>query len=70
MAAISSVVNLLKHGDHIVAMEELYGGAKKYFSQIVTPNFNINISYVDLTDPGKVCFGSSTFCITVALIKL
>ena len=55
MGAISSIVSMLKAGDHIVAMDDLYGGTKTYLKKVVNANMGINTTYIDLTDPLKVC---------------
>ncbi len=46
MAAVSAVMNLLKSGDHVVAVEDLYGGTHRLFEKLLG-NFGINFSYVD-----------------------
>ena len=33
MAAITTVFQMLSVGDHVVAMDDLYGGTNKYFRQ-------------------------------------
>ena len=55
MGAISSIMSMLKVGDHIVAMDDLYGGTKTYQKKVANANMGINTTYVDLTDPQKVC---------------
>lgn len=51
MAAISTVFNLLKTGDHIVTSADLYGGTKIYLNQ-VADRLNIQTTFVaDVTDP-------------------
>ena len=40
-------LTLLKSGDHILAFDDLYGGTKKLFNQILNPSFDIQISYLD-----------------------
>ena len=55
MGAISSIMSMLKVGDHIVAMDDLYGGTKTYLKKVANSNMGINTTYVDLTDPQKVC---------------
>ncbi|XZF13072.1 trans-sulfuration enzyme family protein [Chitinophagaceae bacterium MMS25-I14] len=49
LAAIDAVVKLLKSGDEILAVDDIYGGAFRLFTQIYA-KFGIKVSYVDTTD--------------------
>lgn len=54
LAAESTLLlSLLKRGDHIVAFDDLYGGTKRLFNQVME-KFGIEITYVDARDPVKV----------------
>jgi len=46
MAAISTIIQLLKSGDHVIAMNDLYGGTINYFNNIAETN-KIDFTYVD-----------------------
>lgn len=46
IAAVHSVMQLLKPGDHIVSSSDLYGGAHRLFDQILTP-IGLNFDFVD-----------------------
>ncbi|MCA9296515.1 MAG: aminotransferase class V-fold PLP-dependent enzyme, partial [Phycisphaerales bacterium] len=50
MAAISTALELLDAGDHIVAMDDLYGGTFRLFKRVRERSQNISVSYVDMTD--------------------
>lgn len=50
VAAISACVELLEPGDHVIAMDDLYGGTVRLFNEIKTKSQGINITYVDMTD--------------------
>ena len=50
VAAISACVELLEPGDHVIAMDDLYGGTIRLFNEIKTKSQGINITYVDMTD--------------------
>ena len=50
VAAISACVELLSPGDHIIAMDDLYGGSVRLFNEIKSISQGIEISYVDMTD--------------------
>jgi len=50
MSAITtSVLSLLKSGDHVVAQRDIYGGATKFFSQWL-PKLGVETTFVDTTD--------------------
>mgnify|MGYP005673962461 FL=1 len=50
VAAISACVELLEPGDHVIAMDDLYGGTVRLFNEIKTKSQGISVSYVDMTD--------------------
>ena len=50
VAAISSCVELLEPGDHVIAMDDLYGGTVRLFNEIKTKSQGITVTYVDMTD--------------------
>ena len=54
LAAISTLLELLKPGDHIVAGEDLYGGSRRLFSQVREPSAGIRCTYVDLRNLAAV----------------
>jgi len=54
MAAISStLLAVLRAGDHVVACEQLYGGSHRLLSQLL-PRFGVSCSFVDSTDLAAV----------------
>jgi cystathionine beta-lyase len=53
LAAIDAVAKLLKTGDEIVAVDDIYGGAYRLFTQVYE-QFGIKINFVDTSDPEKV----------------
>lgn len=53
LAAIDAVVKLLKTGDEILAVDDIYGGAFRLFTHIYE-KFGIKINYVDTTDAANV----------------
>src|SRR5882757_8068288 len=53
LAAIDAVVKLLKQGDEIVAVDDIYGGAYRLFTQVYG-KFGIKVHYVDATNPANV----------------
>lgn len=52
-AATSTVIHLLKSGDHIISCSETYGGTRTMFNHFIEMQ-NIEITYVDGTDTNLV----------------
>jgi len=48
-AITTSILALLKSGDHVVAQRDIYGGATKFFSQWL-PKLGIETTFVDTTE--------------------
>ena len=54
MAAISTtILSLVKAGDHIITSNAIYGETIELFDRIVK-KFGVEVTYVDLTDPDTV----------------
>jgi cysteine-S-conjugate beta-lyase len=53
LAAIDAVLKLLKSGDEIIAVDDIYGGAFRLF-ELVYKKFGVKVHYVDASDPGNV----------------
>ena len=50
MAAITTLLKLLRAGDHVLVSDDLYGGTYRLFSNIYA-QYGLEFDYVDLTDP-------------------
>ncbi|KAG4080508.1 hypothetical protein HA402_013966 [Bradysia odoriphaga] len=53
LAAIDAVIKLLKSGDEIVAVDDIYGGAFRLFHKVYE-KFGIKVNYVDTSDTQAV----------------
>jgi len=53
MAAHVTVMNLLKRGDHILCVDDVYGGVQRYLRRILSPNAGIEVTLSDFTDIKK-----------------
>ncbi|TDK29985.1 cystathionine gamma-synthase [Luteimonas terrae] len=51
MAATATLLELLDSGDHVIAMDDLYGGSYRLFERVRTRSAGLYFSYVDMTDP-------------------
>ncbi|WP_417664227.1 cystathionine gamma-synthase [Pseudidiomarina donghaiensis] len=54
MAATSTIMELLDSGDHVIAMDDLYGGTFRLFDKVRGRSAGLNFSYVDLADLSAV----------------
>jgi len=50
MAATSTILEILDTGDHVVAMDDLYGGSFRLFDKVRERSAGLQFSYVDLVD--------------------
>jgi len=51
LAATSTLLELLDSGDHVIAMDDLYGGSYRLFERVRRRSAGLDFSFVDLTDP-------------------
>lgn len=49
-AATTTVMHLLKAGDHVVASDDMYGGTFRLFDKVIRHN-GVEFSFVDMTNP-------------------
>ena len=54
MAAISTMLELLPAGSHVVAMDDVYGGTFRLFERVRKFSANLSVSYVDLSKDGAL----------------
>lgn len=53
MAAIDTLLRLVKPGEHVVASNDVYGGTYRLFEQVYA-NYGLCFSYTDISDPDLV----------------
>ena len=53
MAAVDSVLKLLKSGDHIVCSDDVYGGVSRHFNTVLV-NYGLEFTYVNSSNPDEV----------------
>ena len=53
MAAVDSVMKILKAGDHVVCSDDVYGGVSRMYNNLIV-NYNISFSYVNSSAPQQV----------------
>jgi cystathionine gamma-lyase len=54
LAAMGTCLELLDSGDHIIAMDDLYGGSYRLLSRVRERSAGINVTYVDMTDAARI----------------
>ena len=54
LAATSTIIELLDHGSHVVAMNDLYGGTRRLFQRVRERSAGLSFSFVDLTDASRL----------------
>jgi cystathionine gamma-lyase len=53
LAATTTVLMLLRKGDHVIAGDDIYGGTYRLFEQVLR-NYGLQFTYVDPQDPESV----------------
>lgn len=50
MAAHVTLTNLLSSGDHILCVDDVYGGTQRYLRRVLNPNSGIELTMIDFND--------------------
>ena len=53
LAAMSTALDLLESGSHVVVSDDLYGGTFRLFEKVRRVSANLDFTYVDLTDASR-----------------
>lgn len=54
LAAMGTALELIDSGDHVIAMDDLYGGSYRLMSRVRERSMGLKVSYVDLTDANRL----------------
>jgi cystathionine beta-lyase/cystathionine gamma-synthase len=54
LAAISCLLDTLTAGDHVLAMDDLYGGTHRLFGKVRTRSQGLQFNFADLSDPNAI----------------
>lgn len=54
LAAIATILDILEPGDHVLAMDDLYGGTYRLFEDVRKKSAGLAFSFVDFSDPAEV----------------
>lgn len=53
MAAVDSIMKILKAGDHVICSDDVYGGVSRMYNNLMV-NYDISFSYVNSSNPQEV----------------
>ena len=53
-ATTATIVSMLQAGDHIISVDDVYGGTNRYFNRVAKPTMNMDISFVDFNQPAAL----------------
>ena len=54
LAAISTTLECLDHGSHVISVDDLYGGSRRLFERVRKRSMGLEVSYLDLADPEAI----------------
>lgn len=54
LASMGTALELLNNGDHVIAMDDLYGGSYRLMTRVRERSMGLKVSYVDMTNPAAV----------------
>mmetsp|Transcript_16303 Transcript_16303/g.29302 ORF Transcript_16303/g.29302 Transcript_16303/m.29302 type:complete len:399 (-) Transcript_16303:254-1450(-) len=53
-AATATICSMLKSGDHVVSIDDVYGGTNRFFTRVAKPGSALSFTFADLTQPGAL----------------
>lgn len=53
-ATTVTVIHMLKAGDHVISVDDVYGGTNRYFDKVARPSMGLEFSMVDFTKAGTL----------------
>lgn len=54
MSASSTILHLLSAGDHIISIDDVYGGTGRLFRKVAVPRYNMEVDFIDMDDPENI----------------
>lgn len=54
MAAIATILELLNPGDHLIAIDDVYGGTYRILEKVRKRSAGLQVSFVDFTNPDNI----------------
>ena len=70
-AATSAVIHsTVQCNDHMICVDDVYGGTQRYFRKIVTPMMDLHIDFCDLSNPSALPWKTTTTTSSTKLVWL
>lgn len=54
MAAMATILEILKPNDHVIVCDDVYGGTYRLFQKVRHRSAGLNVTFVDMTKPGEI----------------
>lgn len=54
LASMATCLELIDSGDHVIAMDDLYGGSYRLMTRVRERSQGLKVSYVNMTDPKRI----------------
>ena len=54
LSATAAIMHTLKTGDHVLCIDDVYGGTQRLFRQIVAPGSGVDFGFLDMSMPEQV----------------
>jgi cystathionine gamma-lyase len=54
LAATSCVMSTLSHGDHVICIDDVYGGTQRQFRRYYEEQVGVEFTFMDLSEPSKL----------------
>src|SRR5262245_36715777 len=54
LAAMGTALELLDSGDHVIAMDDLYGGSYRLMTRVRERSMGLKVTYVDMNDATRI----------------
>ncbi len=54
LASMATCLELIDSGDHVIAMDDLYGGSYRLMTRVRERSQGLKVSYVDMTDASRI----------------
>ncbi len=51
LSATSTIIQTLQSGDHVICIDDVYGGTQRLFRRVANPNANLSFAFLDMSDP-------------------
>mmetsp|Transcript_21764 Transcript_21764/g.32390 ORF Transcript_21764/g.32390 Transcript_21764/m.32390 type:complete len:398 (-) Transcript_21764:71-1264(-) len=49
-AATATIIAMLNTGDHVISVDDVYGGTNRFFRRVATPGSGLSFSFMDMAD--------------------